>query len=455
MKKTIAMLLALMLALSGTLSLAEGMPMAFPELTLESALHIDREAAAGLMATFGLQENQIALADKVLAVLDAVGEKVVLADVGLQYDLKLNDAQVFSLGGELTDNGLAIASTLFPHYVLTASPESLMKVLNSIMETVQSAQGGDDMDPSAQAKIGEYAQQFVETAMGAIQFGEPESGEFEMGETTYNTRLLIDVDSKAIVEALKVLVDQVTSDETVMAALQAAQGVGVDLSEAENASENLDPENAPAIAATYYTNIDEEGNLVAGSYTAIEVTEVGKEAPNLFIDVAQAETGLAIEISAPENAVTVTVNFGQEEKSFFARLDADIQGIYLGLDGIVTMADAGMDIDFALYVLDSENPLLTANAKIAFEGERTLTVQDEGKTAVAIEALLSEDGAEADNTAAMGLMMDVMINGLGGAVGTATEAVPEIADLINLFSGSQEDADVGADEAIPAAGDAA
>ena len=84
MKKMLALLMALVLALSCTLALAETAQTtettdptstpAFNGLTVESEYDVDREALKNTLAKFGLDESLITIVDTIAAVFDQSGE---------------------------------------------------------------------------------------------------------------------------------------------------------------------------------------------------------------------------------------------------------------------------------------------------------------------------------------------------------------------------------------------
>ena len=83
--------------------------------------------------------------------------------------------------------------------------------------------------------------------------------------------------------------------------------------------------------------------------------------------------------------------------------------------------------DADIYFLDSEKPLVCVHTTMAHEGE--LTFAFDGKKSVTLTDLAAKDGK-----ALSSLAMDAMMNGLGGILSAATEAMPdEVGTLLTLF----------------------
>ena len=107
MKKMLALLLALMLALTCTMALAEttGIPPILG-ITVQSENDVDREVLKNALTQMGVDENTLSLIDSVAAVISESAEKVVVAPNGFQYEELLKGTSIFSLVSEFTENGV-------------------------------------------------------------------------------------------------------------------------------------------------------------------------------------------------------------------------------------------------------------------------------------------------------------------------------------------------------------
>ena len=431
MKKLTALFLALLMVLSGTLALAEAA--AAPSgLSVTGEISVDREAAKTLMSAYGMEDAMVQLADSALAVLDALGYRLIVADSGAELGVSLNGKDVLSLAGEFNDDGLVIGSTLFPNYVLTASSDSIVNFVQSLTE--KAADKVPDLGADAQNVIQQYAGDFVNEALAAFNVGEAETGEFEFDGKAFNTRTPITVDVPAFVGAAKGFFEKLENDETVKAALEAAKARGVDIGKELEIPEDVDAAKLPAIEGAIYTNVDEAGNQGSATYISVDVTNAGAEAPTALIDLSVDEGNILAQVEFTESKVTLQCAVDYDETN------CNIQfAVFSGEDMYVTLninVDVQEDIVIVsdLYVMDAEKPVATETETITFDGVRTYTVSADGKTAVALENLTGEE----DTEALSGLAMDLLMNGLGGALTTATEAVPEIGNLTSLLLGGSD-----------------
>ena len=170
MKKLIVLMMVLILVMPQTLVMAgetgdttSSMPSA---MTITEELTIDEEAVKNLLPVFGLAGSQAKLIESAISVLNALSGKLVVADNGAQLDFDLKGQNIISIGGELTEDGFAAASTLFPNYVVTASMETIMGFLQTMSsgggDNGDGTAGGLSMDMTAVSeKISAYINEFI------------------------------------------------------------------------------------------------------------------------------------------------------------------------------------------------------------------------------------------------------------------------------------------------------
>ena len=75
---------------------------------------------------------------------------------------------------------------------------------------------------------------------------------------------------------------------------------------------------------------------------------------------------------------------------------------------------------------DPDKPLLSVKVETTEDGDRTLPVEADGKTALAIEEIM----ANGNSAAAQGLYGDIQANGLGTLMSVAMQQVPELGSLM-------------------------
>ena len=422
MKKLFALILALMMVLTCTSAFAQ---------TVYTQVTIDSEVATSLLTGFGVPEDQLAMVNPILALVNALGVNVITAQDGAQIDLDLNGNAAVSLGFASDAQGITIASTLFPNYVVTMTQETMGQFMEQLMANMPSAGTGEgSVDMAAMQEIfGGYFQRWFEACASAGKAGEPVSGEYEFEGQTFDTMVPITVDVPAIADATKSLMDELLADPAAMAALKGmAQGMAQS-SGAEFDADNFETEfkagfeewlaHFPDTAeAEYYCNAEEgvpfylvgkadrEGNTYAYDM--------------LFID--ETNMDMAFTMTGEQN---MEAGFAMENGSMSMYFSMD--GMYIGL--VFAGEDNQMLVD--LYFMNTEKPLVSVAITIAEGGERTLSMDAEGKTVLAVEDAMSDQTGEA----VQGLMGDVMGNGLGTLMGTLSSEVPEIAGLMSMFSG--------------------
>lgn len=431
MKKLLAMLLAALMVLSGALALAEGDDaLEAPEtmgFTLTADYDVDREALANVLTAFGLPEEIMGLADTAAAVISEAGERMYVGGNGLEWALTLKGSDIVNLVAEPTDDGFALGSSLIPSYALTLSGDTVAALMNQLTEKLGGALEGVDIEAVTEALTG-YFEAFIGTCTASVTMGDPEQGEYEVNGATYNTMVPVNVDVEAIAAASQTLVKQLNEDETVQAAIQSLQGAGVTvtLDEGEAVAEQV-----PTFDMQAYMNIDENGETDGTTDVVFTVTAPGETEPATTGDVLVADGAVTVTLDFVSAASQLTVAYAPAEDGFGARVDANVQGLYVGLD-LSNAIGESVVFDANLYVLDAKKPLFSEHGEIVAGGELTLSATGEGKTEIAVETLMGESAEEA----AQSLLGDVMQNGLGSVISSALEAMPEeISSLAGLFMG--------------------
>jgi len=415
MKKLLALILALMMMLTCISAFAD---------TIYTKVAVDPEVAKELMTGFGVPEDQMAMVDPILALVNALGVNVITVTDGAQIDLDLNGADALSLGFATDDAGINVVSTLFPNYVVTISQETIGQIMEQLMANMPIAGGEGGMDMNAfMGTFSGYITPWVEACSAAGKPGDPVTGEYEFEGYKFDTMVPVTVDMAAITEATQKLLDDLLADPAAMAAIKGmAQGM------AQSTGETIDDEkftedfkagfeefmaHFPATAsAEVYANSDGSETF----YMNAEAMREGETEPftayMLYVDAQNMKMGY-------QDGQTTEAGFemtGSDMTMYFAMGE-----MYFGLAMSFAENQFGMDI----YFMNEEKPLVSITVDMAAGGERTLSVDTAGKTAVALA--LPMDG---NDESVQGLLGDIMMNGLGGLMGTLSEQVPEIASML-------------------------
>ena len=455
MKKIVAVMMALLLALSCTMALAE--PSGASGLTVESKLTVDRDALSAALTQLGVAEPYMNLIDTVAAVLTEAGEVAVLADGGAQVDLTLKGQPVLSLGVELNDAGLSVGSDLFPNSLLTLSAEAMGEMLGQMLGEMltaaldraqQGLEGLQDIDfESVTRNVSGYLNSYTDSLNAAIRPGEPEKGEYEVEGYAFNTKTPVQVDMLVIATATNTLVDELNNDQTVQAALQALRGMGVDVT----LPEKISTEDLPDFDVQIYTTEGENGESTGASCVSIQtvvqdpatlnVVKDGEDmklvlnipaSRSMNVRVNEGDPEVAVE--APESGSYVALQILPADGGMDARLDAEVAGLYFGAS-LSTYTEDPVGYDCSLFLMDGDTPVLNEQTRVTEGGQRTLSLDGEGKTVLDMAQL-----SDSKSDAASALMMDVVFNGLSGVLSKATEAMPdEVGALMSLIQVQQEE----------------
>ena len=424
MKKILALVLIFMMVTAWLPAWAEEPAGAVPEETPAPSaaqtvcirLFADRDAARGVMARYGVPEERISNADRILAVFSALGVKVTGADGGVQIDLDLNGTGILSLGATTAGDDLVFGSTLFPNYLVTVSRETLTDLMEQYMPV--NAAGADDADMTAlTAAVSGYLGKYAEACMAAVTPGTPEQTGFDVGGCDFDTLTPMTVDAMAIAGATKTLAADLLKDEAVLDLMKSVPDFHPD-EVLKAVDEAMTEERIPEVTAEVYTSSAEPRSL----YAVAEATRKGAGDPAcLFtllnpgdgsadIMLRMFETGSSLNLAYSENGFSAAYITEDEYYGFTAETEDD---------GTVRAE---------VYVTDPEKPLAGMTVTVSGEGTRTLSLDPDGKTRVKLEDLAGADSAEAS----AGLMQDITA-GLGTLMTNAAGAVPEFGSLISAI----------------------
>lgn len=427
MKKLLALILALTMVLTGLSAFAD---------TIYTKVAVDPEVTAGLLAGFGVPEDQMSMIDPIVALVNALGINVITAADGAQIDLDLNGENALSLGFAMDGQGATLVSTLFPNYAVTVSQQTIEEMMKQFAENMPGAgsaggQGGMDMN-AMMGTLGAHIQPWMEACSAAGKPGDPVPGDYEFEGHKFDTMVPVTVDMAAITEATQKLLDDLLADPAAMAAIKGmAQGMarnnGQEFNEASfeadfKAGFQEWMAHFPATgSANYYTNSDSAG---IPFYMDAEALREGETEPftcyMLMIDEKHMKMGY-------QDGQTTAAGFEMDgtDMSMFFQMGSDM---YMGLAMSFPEGQFAMDI----YFMNADKPLASVTVTMAQGGERTLDATGEGKTVVAVEDAMSGQG-----DAMNGLMGDIMTNGMS-ALGVLTQQVPEVAGLMGMFMGGGE-----------------
>lgn len=434
MKKILALLLALVMALGCVGAVAEETDneniIALPSFTVAFESTVNVDAVAALLPMFGVDEATVAQMQSILPLLANSNGQLVFADNGIQLDLGLKGQNILTIAGEQTEGGFAVASDILPSYVITLANETIEAIMQQFTVQTEEAMSGVDMNALAEKLTG-YFMEYAATLSNTVTPGDPELGEFTFefadGDLTFNCRMPINVDLETIKTAALALMEQIKNDEGVASLISALGTMGIPVEISEN-TEVVTPE----VTVYAYANVDEEGNST-GEATLVTV-ETTAEGQTVNVTVLVEGQSVSVFVELPEDQGTVNVYVVPSETGVAVSFEMSAAGVQCAEDIEASVGENGLVIESETYFMDMENAIATDAVTFAMGGKRTFAVQDENKTAIAVEQLM----ADSEGEIAGDLLADVMSNGLGALIAKVSEIMPEeVGVLMALLSGGQ------------------
>ena len=461
MKKILALILALMMALSCTGALAEATPIEMPvtvtEPEIERDINVQADLGEGTMTVTGslsvdtdtltmilnmmgvVDEDMLPTITTILNVVNNASGKVGLFENGTQVDIQLQDTPIVSIAGAAADENLVIGSDLIPNYLIVISQEFIMQMVEPYIAQFQDliAQGqsaAEGIDPEA---LMNAVMPHVMTFVSALQekVGEPEVGEYEFEGAIFQAKVPINLTVKEAFSLASDLIHGILGEEAVAGlvdTLVSASGAPIDLN---SILERLDElvadvqetpdEDQPAMEIALYSGADEEGNSTNIYFTA----NLTNDEQTLSICGGKVNGKVYGHVNVFDE-LTVDAYAGMGETGISASLKINFQGLFVGVEANV----AGLsDISVALYFMNPMAPVAVVKVGIVPGAESTFALDGEGKTVVTIEQLMNDETGEVSS----GLLMDVMYYGLSGVMAKAAQIMPEeVTALMGLLSGS-------------------
>ena len=415
MKKWIAMILALALALTCTAASA-GM--------VHVRMSVDREAAKDVLKDFGVPERLLAVTDPMISLASALGVKVTTMEDGVQVDLDLNGENALSLGYASDAEGIRLASTLFPNYVLTlklkTSGQTKETFMPSNLPGTENDRSGEETMSIMPTSVQTYIQSFVIACVAAAVPGEPVQGEYEFDGCKFDTMVPITVDVPVVKDAFHGLTEDLLKDEGILGIIRRYAGkVGADLSvdllrEGFKVFEAHFPE---MVTAEFYQNSSGGETF----YVTGRAGYAGKETPSYEYSMLYRD-GKNYTMTYQDHEHGLTAGMAFRENGF--RMEFTCGGKSLAFDFTAEEGDPAV-CRCGVFYKNMEKPLISVEVTSASAGERTLPLEAGGKTVLALEDVLSGKSG-----AASGLLGDIIMNGFGPLMTKLSEAVPEAARLI-------------------------
>ena len=406
MKKILALILALMMMLFSVSALA-----GTQTVTVNATVNKDMLTTYGSM--FGLPNDNTVGA--VVSLINALSIKIVASDNAGELDLDLRDGQhLIAIGGAMADNGIVIGSDLFPSYLFSISQDYINQMMQQFM--AQLPGGGQNIDiEGIMNRFYGYIGKFAMVFQTAVVPGAAETGSFEFEGFTFDTKTPMDVDEKALADAVQTLLSDILHDEFIADILKTS-GQNVDVEETlRQSAEAMSEEHLPDVTVDVYTSTANSDIF----YTESVATYKGQTSPSYRFTMLNKGSGEGtMKFYVLEQGITITVTYSPN--GFLLEMEGN--GAYIGLKGTVNGSGAVIE----LFFMDKANALVTLEISVAEGGTFLVNTDQAGKTVLPIEDLQNNT---VDQTVQQGFMQELQTNGMPLIFKLMT-AVPEAATLI-------------------------
>ena len=433
MKKLLAVLLALVLALGCTAALAEEEQsqalLSMVDLTLDADFV---KAYAGMMDAEG-DNTYATLAATALDVLDQLHLYVLCsAETGTAV-LGTADSDLATFDYVADEEGLTLVSNLFPHYALRVTTEELEQLAKQVTSSMNVTLNGKELTQEDAQAVLNALTPYLEDLSGWIG-GLTER--MEMSEDGNTVTLTLTTHDAA--DALEIIAARLRTDEVLLPYVQA----GVDQANAEEGTEvtleeafaKLDQQVAdwraaePQVLATAEITMTETGVAARVYNDAGELTfEYGQNENGIFADLA---------LNAGETAATLNVLVQADETATMVQLVLNVQAedMTIALTAVDALSGEGTE-DFNNYFALGVNPGLT-DCNIAVIEVSTVYAPVPEKPS--LEGLTVLDPMTMTEEEQNALVQDLTGNGLPALLAAAQQALPDqLATVMNLMGGEQ------------------
>ncbi len=400
--------------------------------TVTVQVSVDQDAAKRILTGTDVSDEQLSMIEPILSLINILEIQVITVQEGGQVDLKLKGENALSLGFASDEQEIRLASTFFPNYLLTIKQDTLTGMMGTFMSYMpgtavnESGEGTMSIMPTSPST---YITSFMLVCKEAAVPGEPVKGEYQFDGYTFDTMVPVTVDIPKVKEAFHGLKVDLLKDEAVLASLQGLPHPG---------GEKLTPENLRATLDEFETHLPDE--------VTAEYYQNGENSMPFYV------TGRAGYTGKENPSYEYSMLYKDEKNCTMSYLDHE-HGIIAGLiltDGGIRLeykqGETNLVIDFMsetgepavyrcdLYFNDTSKPLISVSDTVATEGDRTLSLETDGKTVLTLEEIM---GGESE--AASGLLMDIMMNGFGPLMAKLSEVSPEAANMITTLMMPKQD----------------
>lgn len=214
-------------------------------------------------------------AEKLGALLDALEPSLTATDDALELDIGINGKSALSLGGTRTEDGVVIASSLFPNYAVSVYTGKVMQIVSEITPMVvrpkkaapaeaapaseadlpqaaaESAEAAPPEAPTSDSDSGDFLP--VEEMAQYIDITEPENVEYQVDGFSYDVKRTYSLNCDGLVGVWNTLVNWVFNNKGIASLLEIAKEAELEIS-VDQIKAALPTEALPRLNATFYSS---------------------------------------------------------------------------------------------------------------------------------------------------------------------------------------------------------
>lgn len=427
MKKLLALMLALMLALGCVSAVnaedaAAGTVDAVPETAAASSgtIHLKISLNADTIAamTGATDESAAKQAAMIVEIINALGITMTSDGKDAEMIVSANDTPVAGLGVIRNDDKMLLVSEMFPSYALAVDQNAMGSLTGG---AAGSPAGGFtmpqiSMSEEQMAALMEPVTKLVADLQAKV--GEPEQVDEAMYGAAFTVKVPINLTTKELIQTVLPAVKEVVSQEAFTSVLEQlkAQGMKIDFSpedidkKIEEFSSKTDDE-LPVMDAAIYSN---EGG---DSVFALLLTQDEKA---LAVNAGSVAGGFVTEVGYNEDFHMLLQGAGNDMT--LSMLIRTKDGMEIGIDGAASGSDEGFQADFAVKLNGSDLGTLTVDGTPG--GVLSGNYSAEGRTEIAVTDLQN-----AENEAAQGFMKEIR-TGWMMTVMKAAQVIPSVMQMM-------------------------
>ena len=408
MKKLFALMLALVMMVTASFALAD---------TFELSFKVNTEEAGKVLPSMGIPAEQVAQFQPIFNLLNALSLKVTTANQGAQLDLNVGDKTALTIGGGPAGNDIVIGASLIPNYLLKVTEEDV----KNLMSQIPGIGGEGGFNPEQFAGIAEkymgYVAQVIPTFQTALTPGETQTGSWSFEGYTFDTMTPINVDTKAIGEAVSKLMDDLMNDEEIVGLFSAFGGSFNPQEVLAGVKDAMSEEHMPDVTVEVYN--------IAGQqlpyYAKSEATYKGASEPSFtFWMLGKEDQSMYMEFDMVGQNMTFALTIDPASAKGLLEMKGSEEGQYVAI-GLKLPGMNQFQID--LFLVEKVELLSIIGSITQGDGVLTLNLDEAGKTVLGIADLQNSEAGQ-------GLVQEAQ-TGLFQLM-----AIPEIAGVMALFTSS-------------------